>query len=205
MTSRFVLAIPHYAQVWRRSVWTAWYSKHSFPNPWCNTTSVCYSNTAVSSCRAPAERVRATSPPGWPSTWWTAAPAKSQTASWSLSTCTGSHARWHKLMRRMNLCNSILFDVSCCRPLSPFLSLFFFIPPVLSSGSAALSLQLGQSNRSGNQHVRHTAGSYSGWYSRPRFHQRACQRRPHLQISQMVSFVYVAWNHLHKRLWNCSI
>ena len=81
----------------------------------------------------------------------------------------------------------------------------FFFPPVLSSGSAALSLQLGQSNRSGNQHVRHTAGSYSGWYSRPRFHQRACQRRPHLQISQMVSFVYVAWNHLHKRLWNCSI
>lgn len=128
MTSRYILAIPHYVQVWRRSVWTAWYSKHSFPNPWCNTTSVCYSNTAVSSCRAPAERVRATSPPGWPSTWWTAAPAKSQTASWSLSTCTGSHARWHKLTGRENLCNSRLFDVSCRRPLSPFLSFFFFFP-----------------------------------------------------------------------------
>lgn len=81
--------------------------------------------------------------------------------------------------------------------------LFFF--PRSSSGSAALSLQPGQSNRSGNQHVRHTAGSYSGWYSRPRFHQWACQRRSHLQISQMVSFAYAAWNYLYKRLWNCSI
>lgn len=114
---------PHYVQVWRRNVWTAWYLKPSFPNPWCNTTSVCYSNTAVSSCPDRAGRVRATSLPGWLSTWWTAAPVRSLTALWSLSTCTASHARWQRLM---DLNNSGTFGL-CCQfsfryPLTPFLS-----------------------------------------------------------------------------------
>ncbi len=56
------------------------------------------------------------------------------------------------------------------------------------SGSAALSFQPGQSNRSGNQHIRNSAGCHSRWYSRPCLYQRACQWCSYLQISQMVSF-----------------
>lgn len=45
-------------------------------------------------------------------------------------------------------------------PSSPFLSIFPFF--FLSTGSAALSFQPGQSNRSGKQHVGNTACRYSG-------------------------------------------
>lgn len=181
-STRSVLSRLHCVQVWRRSVWTAWYSKRSFLNPWCNTTSVCCSNTAGSSCPDRAERGRATSLPGWPSTWWTEAPARSPTASWSLSTCTASHARWQKEDDSYDAVHQRVILI----PRHPRFSLFFpFF--FLSTGSAALSFQPGQSNRSGKQHVGNTACRYSGWYSRACFHQRTGQWCSHVQISQMVS------------------
>lgn len=212
----WVLLVPHYVQVWRRSVWTTWYLRPSFPNPWCNTTSVCFSNIAVSSCLDRVERVRVTSLPDWLSTWWTAAPAKSQTASWSLSTCIASHARWQKLMSHKTLYNSGLLGLSCCQlcfiTSCRCFSLFLFLSP----GSAALSFQLGQSNRSGNQHIRNTTGSYSGWYSWPCFDQWTCQWCSHLQISQMVISTYtltlkssksiymIVYYYYFWTVWNCS-
>lgn len=101
-------AFPHYVQVWRRSVWTAWYLKPSSPSPWCSTTLACCSNTDVSSCPGPAAQGRATWPPGWLNTWWTAVRARSHKALQSLSTCTASHARWHmSWWLRSSYCNAL--------------------------------------------------------------------------------------------------
>lgn len=79
-------------------------------------------------------------------------------------------------------------------PRSSFPDLVSFDPfspcslsPLPSVGPAALSVQPGQSDRPGRQHVRHTAGCHPGRYSRPGRHQRTGQQRSHLQISQMVN------------------
>lgn len=78
--------------------------------------------------------------------------------------------------------NNLLQILFLCNLFSPCLLGSF---PLL--GSAALSVQPGQSDRPGRQPVRLIAGRHPGWYSRPGCHQWTGQQCAHLQISQMVN------------------